>query len=118
MSVRGSSSLTFTRHLLAVAVAGPFGEPEDHGQIANDPPSEARRPAHRAETRLAIAYEAGPTGHALHRQFTSLGVRTRVRPDVALARLRNAALADPMSECDLRPCRFRGAAAKLALKLR
>jgi len=61
---------------IAVAVAGAFGDPEDHGQIANDP-SAVRKLVDRLrgpDARLAVAYEAGPTGYALHRQLTALGV--------------------------------------------
>src|ERR1700752_3655723 len=60
---------------ITVAVAGPFGEPEDHGAIPNDPQS-VRRLMQRLgdyDHRLAVAYEAGPTGYALHRQLTALG---------------------------------------------
>jgi len=61
---------------IAVAVAGAFGEPEDHGQIANDP-SAVRKLVDRLrepDARLSIACEAGPTGYALHRQLTAMGV--------------------------------------------
>ena len=61
---------------IAVAVAGSFGDPEDHGQIPNDPAA-IRRLLDRLggpEARLSVAYEAGPTGYALHRQLTALGI--------------------------------------------
>ena len=61
---------------IAVAVADAFGEPENHGQIANDP-SAVRKLVDRLSgpgARLVVAYEAGPTGYALHRQLTALGV--------------------------------------------
>jgi transposase len=61
---------------ISVAVAGPFGEPEDHGVIANDPQS-VRRLLQRLGDgghRLAVAYEAGPTGYALHRQVSAMGI--------------------------------------------
>ena len=61
---------------IAVAVADAFGEPEDHGQIANDP-SAVWRLMQRlggADVHLAVAYEAGPTGYALHRQLTAMGI--------------------------------------------
>ena len=54
---------------IAVAVAGAFGDPEQHGQIANDP-SAVRRLMQRLggpDLHLEVAYEAGPTGYALHR---------------------------------------------------
>ena len=61
---------------IAVAVAGPYGDPEDHGQIANDPAAirklfdRLRGP----EVEISVAYEAGPTGYALHRQLTAMGI--------------------------------------------
>jgi transposase len=61
---------------IAISVAGPYGEPEDHGRIANDP-SAIRKLFDRLSTgdvRLAVAYEAGPTGYALHRQLTAMDV--------------------------------------------
>jgi hypothetical protein len=61
---------------IAVAVADAFGDPEDHGQIANDP-SAVRKLIDRlggADAHLAVAYEAGPTGYALHRQLTAMGI--------------------------------------------
>jgi hypothetical protein len=54
---------------LSIAVAEEVGQPVDHGRIANEP--EAVRKLVRglggAGTRLVVAYEAGPTGYALHR---------------------------------------------------
>src|SRR5665811_2616663 len=61
---------------IAVAVAGTFGDPEDHGHIANDP-SAVRRLVQRLggpDVHLEVAYEAGPTGYALHRQLTAMGI--------------------------------------------
>jgi transposase len=61
---------------IAIAVAGPFGDPEDHGRIANDPAAirklfdRLRGP----DVRLSVAYEAGPTGYALHRQLSRMGI--------------------------------------------
>jgi len=65
---------------IAVAVADPFGDPEDHGQIANDPAA-IRKLVERLTTpdvQLAVAYEAGPTGYALHRQLSAMGVECMV----------------------------------------
>ena len=61
---------------ISVAVAGPYGEPEDHGTIANDAVSVRRLLLRLGDggRRLAIAYEAGPTGYALHRQVTAMGI--------------------------------------------
>ncbi len=61
---------------IAVAVAEAFGDPEDHGHIANDP-SAVRRLMQRLgapDLHLEVAYEAGPTGYALHRQLTAMGI--------------------------------------------
>lgn len=61
---------------IAVAVAGPWGDPEDHGQIPNDP-AVIRKLVDRlggSDIALSVAYEAGPTGYALQRQLTALGV--------------------------------------------
>lgn len=65
---------------IAVAVADAFGDPEDHGQIANDP-SAIRKLIQRlggADIHLAVAYEAGPTGYAVHRQLSAMGVEAVV----------------------------------------
>lgn len=61
---------------IAVAVAGPFGDPEDHGQIANEPTTirELLDRLSGPDVRLTVAYEAGPTGYALQRQLTALGI--------------------------------------------
>ncbi len=57
-----------------------MGQPVDHGRISNEP--EAVRKLVRGlggtDTRLVVAYEAGPTGYALHRQLTALGVESQV----------------------------------------
>jgi transposase len=61
---------------IALAVAEPFGDPEDHGTIANDP-SAVRKLMQRLGgpgIHLEVAYEAGPTGYALHRQLTGMGI--------------------------------------------
>ena len=96
---------------IAVAVAEPSGPPTLYGTIANDPGAVRKLVKQLGrETTLVAAYEAGPTGYALHRQLTSLGVdcqvvapslvprragdrvKTDARDAVALARLmRNGA---------------------------
>jgi transposase len=61
---------------ITVAVAEAFGDPEDHGSITNDP-SAVRKLMQRLggpDVRLEVAYEAGPTGYALHRQLTAMGI--------------------------------------------
>ena len=61
---------------IAVAVAGPFGDPEDHGQIPNDPAAIRKLMGRLGSpnVHLTVAYEAGPTGYALQRQLTALGI--------------------------------------------
>jgi transposase len=61
---------------ISAAVAGPYGEPEDHGVIANDAASVRRLLQRLGDDghRLAVAYEAGPTGYALHRQVRAMGI--------------------------------------------
>jgi transposase len=64
---------------IAVGVADE-GPPEDHGSIPNEPHA-VRRLVERLRipgVRLVAAYEAGPTGYALHRQLTRLGVECTV----------------------------------------
>ena len=65
---------------IAVAVAEAFGDPGDHGGIANDP-SALRKLMQRLggpDVHLEVAYEAGPTGYALHRQLTAMGIACMV----------------------------------------
>ncbi len=65
---------------LSIAIAEEVGQPVDYGRIPNDP-SAVRRLVQRlgaGDTRLVAAYEAGPTGYALHRQLTALGVESTV----------------------------------------
>jgi transposase len=67
-------------HKASIAVADAFGDPEDHGQIANDP-SAVRKLLVRLDdggVRLAVAYEAGPTDYALHCQVTGMGIACMV----------------------------------------
>ena len=65
---------------IAVAVAGAFGDPEDHGQIANDPGAVRKLLTRLGDAggRLSVAYEAGPTGYALYRQVTAMGIECLV----------------------------------------
>lgn len=62
---------------IAVAVAeAQGGDPEDYGSTANDP-SAVRRLMQRlggSGIHLEVAYEAGPTGYALHRQLTTMDI--------------------------------------------
>ena len=56
------------------------GPPEDRGAIPNDPAA-VRRLVGKLRApgvRLVAAYEAGPTGYALHRQLSALGVECMV----------------------------------------
>jgi transposase len=64
---------------IAVAVAEPSGPPALYGTIANDPGAVRKLVKQLGrETTLVAVYEAGPTGYALHRQLTSLGVDCQV----------------------------------------
>lgn len=65
---------------IAVAVADAFGEPEDHGAIANEPEAVRKMLRRLGDDGrpLAVAYEAGPTGYALHRQVTAMGIACTV----------------------------------------
>ena len=65
---------------IAVAVADADGSVTQHGTIVNEPAAVRKLVALLTVpgTRLQVAYEAGPTGYALHRQLTHLGVECRV----------------------------------------
>lgn len=65
---------------VAVAVAEEVGSPESHGEVPNEPTA-LRKLVGRLGgpgIRLSVAYEAGPTGYALHRQLTGWGVECMV----------------------------------------
>jgi transposase len=64
------------RASITVAVAESEGAPTNYGSIANQPAGVRNlvKRLGRAEVRLHVAYEAGPTGYTLHRQLTVLGV--------------------------------------------
>jgi transposase len=61
---------------IAVATAEPDGTVIEHGAMPNDPSSVIKLVKRLAKpgVTLKVAYEAGPTGYALHRQLTGLGV--------------------------------------------
>ena len=62
-----------------MAIAEEGSEPQLHSTIANRP--EAVRKLVRevgSGVRLVAAYEAGPTGYAVHRQLVQLGVDSKV----------------------------------------
>jgi transposase len=64
------------RTSIAVAIAEEAGAPTSYGNIANEP-SAIRKLMTRlggADVELRVAYEAGPTGYALHRQLASMGI--------------------------------------------
>jgi len=64
---------------IAVAIADPGAQPTLYGTIANDPSAVRKLVGNLGrETKLVAAYEAGPTGYALHRQLTGLGVECQV----------------------------------------
>ena len=61
---------------IAVAIADEGGAPTSYGSIANEP-SAIRTLMTRlggSDVQLHVAYEAGPTGYALHRQLTTMGI--------------------------------------------
>lgn len=68
------------RTSIAVAIAEEAGPPSSYGTIANDPSAIRKVMTHLggAEVELRVAYEAGPTGYALHRQLTKLGIECMV----------------------------------------
>ena len=62
---------------IAVAIAEEGGAPTSFGSIDNDP-SAIRKLMTRLggpERELRVAYEAGPTGYALHRQLGKMGIQ-------------------------------------------
>ena len=65
---------------LAVAVADEDGSVTQHGTIVNDATAVRKLISQLAApgARLKVAYEAGPTGYALHRQLTGLGIECMV----------------------------------------
>jgi transposase len=64
------------RASIAVAIADEEGSPNSYGTIANDPAPVRKlmRQLGGKDVELRVAYEAGPTGYALHRQLTKLGI--------------------------------------------
>ena len=61
---------------ITVAIAEASGAPSSYGSIANDP-SAIRKLMTRLggpEVELRVAYEAGPTGYALHRQLAKMAI--------------------------------------------
>jgi len=65
---------------IAVAIAEEGGAPTSYGNIANDPSAIRKLMARLggAEVKLQVAYEAGPTGYALHRQLTRMNIECLV----------------------------------------
>src|SRR5487761_1749984 len=64
---------------IAVAVADAGSQPTLYGTIANDPSAVRKLVGQLGRaTKLSVAYEAGPTGYALHRQLVGLGVECQV----------------------------------------
>ncbi len=64
---------------IAVAIADQTGPPTLYGTIANDPSAVRKLVAQLGRSAgLVAAYEAGPTGYALHRQLLGLGVECQV----------------------------------------
>ena len=68
------------RATIAVALAEEEGAPSSYGTIPNEA-SSIRKLMTRLggeDAQLHVAYEAGPTGYALHRQLTKLGIECMV----------------------------------------
>jgi transposase len=63
---------------ITVAVAVESGPPTVFGTIADEPAARKVVRQLGREARLVAAYEAGPTGYALHRELTRLGVECTV----------------------------------------
>src|SRR5215210_1713093 len=64
------------RATIAVAIAEEEGSAHSYGTIPNEA-SSIRKLMSRLggeDAQLHVAYEAGPTGYALHRQLTKLGI--------------------------------------------
>jgi transposase len=64
------------RATIAVALAEEEGSPTGYGTIPNEPSSIRKLMVRLGgeDVQLRVAYEAGPTGYAVHRQLTKLGV--------------------------------------------
>jgi hypothetical protein len=64
---------------ITVALAEDGSQPVVYGTIANDPSSVRKLVGQLGrEAKLVVAYEAGPTGYALHRQLLELGAECTV----------------------------------------
>lgn len=64
---------------ITVAVADAGSQPTLYGTIANDPSAVRKLVGQLGRaSKLSVAYEAGPTGYALHRQLVGLGVECQV----------------------------------------
>jgi len=65
---------------IAVGIAEGEGSPSSYGTIANDPDAIRKLMTRLGgkSVELRVAYEAGPTGYALHRQLTKLGIECMV----------------------------------------
>jgi transposase len=61
---------------IAVAIAEEEGSPSSYGTLANDPDAVRKLMTQLGGkgVELRVAYEAGPTGYALHRQLTKMGI--------------------------------------------
>jgi transposase len=68
------------RATIAVALAEEEGSPADYGTIPNEPSSIRKLMVKLGgkTVQLRVADEAGPTGYALHRQLTKLGIECLV----------------------------------------
>lgn len=91
---------------ITVAVAEAFGDHEDHGTITNDP-SAVRKLMRRLggqDIELRVAYEAGPTGYALHPQLAAMGIDCIVvAPSLIPVRPGDRIKTDGRARCQDRP---------------
>jgi transposase len=65
---------------ISVAIAEDGGPPSSYGAVANEPAAIRKLMARLSgpDVRLRVAYEAGPTGYAVHRQLTGMGIECTV----------------------------------------
>jgi transposase len=65
---------------ISVAIAEESGAPTSYGKVDNEPAAMRKLMTRLGgpEVELRVAYEAGPTGYALHRQLTTLGIECMV----------------------------------------
>jgi integrase len=79
ISIQPQLGMDVHKATIMAAVAEESGPPTVYGTIANEPAAVRKLVKQLGrEARLVAAYEAGPTGYALHRGLTRLGVECTV----------------------------------------